>query len=38
MPLDIQRLMSGWLVRHIGKPDKVLGDYLRARIAKKEKA
>ncbi|PLX65956.1 MAG: hypothetical protein C0603_13355 [Denitrovibrio sp.] len=38
MPLDVQRLMSSWLVRHISKPDKVLGDYLKTRIAKKEKA
>jgi hemerythrin len=32
MPLSVQRLMSGWLVRHISRPDKVLGDYLVSKI------
>ena len=38
MPLDVQRTMSSWLVKHVSKPDKVLGDYLISRIGKKEKA
>lgn len=38
MPLAVQRLMSGWLVRHVAKVDKVLGDFLRARLTHKEKA
>jgi len=36
MPLALQRLMSGWLVRHVGKADKVLGDYLKTKITKRE--
>lgn len=35
-PLLVQRTMSSWLVRHISKADKVLGDYLVA-LAKKSK-
>jgi len=38
MPLTVQRMMSSWLVRHISKQDKVLGDYLRSKLRSKEKA
>ncbi|PLX70313.1 MAG: hypothetical protein C0602_05745 [Denitrovibrio sp.] len=38
MPLNVQRMMSSWLARHIGKQDKVLGDYIRVKLTKKEKA
>lgn len=38
MPLAVQRLMSSWLVRHISKADKVLGDFLRAKTVQKERA
>jgi hemerythrin len=38
MPLAVQRLMSGWLVRHTGKQDKVLGDYLRAKAGQRKNA
>jgi len=38
MPLAVQRLMSGWLLRHVGKQDKVLGDFLKSRITQKEKS
>lgn len=38
MPLTVQRMMSTWLVRHIGKQDKVLGDYLGVKLSKKERA
>ena len=34
MPLAVQRLMSGWLVRHVSKADKVLGDYLMVKLKK----
>lgn len=37
MPLAVQRLMSSWLVRHVSKQDKVLGDFLAAKV-RKEKA
>lgn len=31
MPLSLQRLMSGWLIKHISRSDRVLGDFLIAR-------
>ncbi|ADD67079.1 hemerythrin-like metal-binding protein [Denitrovibrio acetiphilus DSM 12809] len=36
IPLAVQQLMAGWLMRHIGKQDKVLSDYLMSMLKKKQ--
>lgn len=33
-PLLVQRTMSSWLIRHVSKADKVLGDFLVAKAKK----
>ena len=37
-PLLVQRSMASWLARHVGKADKVLGDYIMAVIQKSKRA
>jgi len=36
-PLTVQRLMADWLMRHVSKSDKVLGDYLKVQLSKQKK-
>jgi len=38
MPLTVQRMMSLWLSKHIGKQDKVLGDFLLTKLSQKSKS
>ncbi|MGD9809214.1 MAG: bacteriohemerythrin [Deferribacterales bacterium] len=36
-PLAVQRMMAGWLMRHVSKSDKVLGDFLKAKLVKQKR-
>lgn len=36
-PLAVQRLMAGWLISHVSKTDKVLGDFIKVKVAAQKK-
>jgi hemerythrin len=37
MPLAVQRMMSGWLLHHVSKQDKVFGDFIALKLQSKAK-